>query len=74
MEKEFVPLIDTDKIAYETLARCDSVLLIRIKEAMAEGANAAFVERWAKSRIRQGTVRDMAIGAAHYIERAGKAE
>lgn len=71
---EFIPVVDTDKISYDILAQENADLLLSIKEAMAAGANAALVENWAKWRFTNSTTRDMVIGAAHYIERAGKVE
>lgn len=71
---EFIPVVDTDKISYDILAQENADLLLSIKEAMAAGANAALVENWAKWRFASSTTRDMVIGAAHYIERAGKVE
>lgn len=74
MKKEFVPVVDTDKISYDILAQENVDLLLRIKEAMGLGATAQVVEKWARLRYANSTTRDLVIGAAHYIERSGKVE
>lgn len=71
---EFIPVVDTDRISYDILAQENVDLLLRIKEAMALGATAAVVEKWARLQFANSTTRDMVIGAAHYIERAGRVE
>lgn len=69
MATEFVPAVDTDKAAYETLANQDGDLLIRIKEGMARGVNASVVATWALWRFADGRTVKLVSGAARYIER-----
>lgn len=71
---EFTPVVDTDRISYDILAQENVDLLLRIKEAMAAGVTATVVEKWARLRFAASTTVDMVIGAAHYIERAGRVE
>lgn len=72
--EELVPVVEADELAYLELSEQDAELLIHVKNQMAAGVTAETVANWATWRYAdKGTVA-LVIGAAHYIERAGKVE